>query len=94
MVGRQGPWSPAPFQHAYLTLICKSHKTIQSIWAKIKIITSQCTVRDYLGFLGGAVVKKKKKKTNTSPDNARNSMDMGLIPGWGRSLLGGKGNPL
>ena len=45
-----------------------------------------------MGFLGGAVVKKKKKKT--SPDNARNSMDVGLIPGWGRSLLGGKGNPL
>ena len=37
-----------------------------------------------LGFPGGSVVKKPLAKAG----------DSGLIPGLGRSLVGGKGNPL
>jgi len=40
-----------------------------------------------MGFPGGTVVK------NPSPD-AGDIRDVGLIPGWGRSLGGGHGNPL
>ena len=42
------------------------------------------------GFPCGASVKKKKNP----PDNARDIRDVGLIPGSGRSLGGGQGNPL
>ena len=40
-----------------------------------------------MGFLGGSVVKYP-------PANARDSGDLDLIPGWGRSPGGGNGNPL
>ena len=39
------------------------------------------------GFPGGAVVKNP-------PANERGTRDLGSIPGWGRSLEGGNGNPL
>ena len=40
------------------------------------------------GFPGGSVVKKKKNST------ACNAVDLGLIPGLGRSPGEGNGNPL
>ena len=40
-----------------------------------------------IGFFGGSVVKNP-------PANAGDTRDVGLIPGWGRSLGEGNGNPL
>ena len=40
-----------------------------------------------IGFPGGSVVKNL-------PDSIEDSGDAGSIPGWGRSLGGGNGNPL
>ena len=40
-----------------------------------------------VGFPGGSAVKN-------SPANAGDARDTGLLPGWGRSPGGGKGNPL
>ena len=40
-----------------------------------------------LGFLSGSVIK-------SLPSNAGDTGDMGLIPGWGRSPGGGRGNLL
>ena len=40
-----------------------------------------------IGFPGGSVVKNL-------PDGTEDSGDAGSIPGWGRSLGGGNGNPL
>ena len=40
-----------------------------------------------MGFPGGAVLKNP-------PANARDTRDVGLIPGWGRSPGIGNGNPL
>jgi len=44
-------------------------------------------VMDQLGLPGGSVVKNP-------PTNAEDTIDMGSILGWGRSLGGGHGNPL
>ena len=44
------------------------------------------------GFPGGTGGKKKKKKY--PPANAGDVRDLGSIPGSGRSLGGGHGNPL
>ena len=40
-----------------------------------------------MSFPGGSVVKN-------TPANAGAAGDMSLVPGWGRSLGGGNGNPL
>jgi len=40
-----------------------------------------------MGFPGGTVVKNR-------PASAGDAKDMGSIPGSGRSLVGGNGNPL
>ena len=44
-----------------------------------------------VGFPGSSVVKKKKKNP---PANARDTGDVGSIPGSRRSPGGGNGNPL
>ena len=41
----------------------------------------------YLGLLDGSIVENL-------PDNAGDKGDAGSVPGWGRSLGGGHGNPL
>ena len=62
------------------------------------VICSSQAVKDFLrdGASGKKREKEKKKNKNkkTTPANAGDMRDSGLIPGSGRSLEGGHGNPL
>ena len=61
------------------------------------VICSSQAVKDFLrdGASGKKREKEKeKKKKKPTPANAGDMRDSGLIPGSGRSLEGGHGNPL
>ena len=62
-------------------------KEVQKIFEVIfSVIVLVCVIliRRFLGFSGGS----------DSKESACNAGDLGLIPGWGRSIREGNGNPL